>query len=189
MERLYIIQGERGLFKAGRTSAFARRLLQHEYEFVRRGDEVTRHRTFEVDGDSRRAERLLLEGLAAHGYARDVGAEWFRDVDFDAAAALALQSAAGTAAWAIGAPDDVNDPRSRPVARALRQAIALAGTQGALAEEIGVTQQCISNWIRRPNSAIDAVFCMRIERHTGVSRALLRPDDFHEIWPDFVAPI
>jgi len=59
---------------------------------------------------------------------------------------------------------------------ALREAIEHAGSQAALAAEIGLKQQHIWNWLNRPGSVIPAEYCPAIERATGVLCERLRPD-------------
>lgn len=56
----------------------------------------------------------------------------------------------------------------------LQQAIEAAGGQTALASAIGKTQGHISKWLQR--GYIPAESVLAIERATGVSRHLLRPD-------------
>ena len=58
---------------------------------------------------------------------------------------------------------------------ALLRAIAIAGTQGLLAEKIGVTQQALSKWLRTDGLCSNR-FVAAIEAATGVSRHELRPD-------------
>lgn len=65
---------------------------------------------------------------------------------------------------------------------ALTQAIEIAGGQSALARAIGKSQGHISVWLRR--RYIPAEIVLPIERATGVSRHLLRPD----IYPIDPAP-
>lgn len=57
---------------------------------------------------------------------------------------------------------------------ALEKAVAKAGGQSALAAAIGKTQGHISQWLRRKHIPAESVIA--IERATGVSRRLLRPD-------------
>lgn len=61
-------------------------------------------------------------------------------------------------------------------ARAINMAIAILGSQVALAKEIGCTPQVINNWLRRDRVPVE--FCMKIERATGgrVTCEMLRPD-------------
>ena len=62
--------------------------------------------------------------------------------------------------------------------QALRRAIALAGSQTALAAKIGKTQGHVSKWLER--NVLPADMVIAIEQATGVSRHDLRPD----IYPD-----
>src|ERR1700758_2274510 len=91
MERLYIIQGDRGLFKAGRTRRIETRLKAMRKEFEREGDPIARHQIFDEIPNAQEAERLLLLRLTGAGYALGKGnsREWFRDVDFAFAARAA----------------------------------------------------------------------------------------------------
>lgn len=59
---------------------------------------------------------------------------------------------------------------------ALETAIAIAGSQSALARRIGVRQGYVWKWLR--SKKVPAERCDAIERATGVSRHLLRPDVF-----------
>ena len=65
---------------------------------------------------------------------------------------------------------------------ALITAIKIAGGQSALARAIGKSQGHISVWLKR--RYIPAEMVLPIERATGVSRHLLRPD----IYPLDAAP-
>ncbi|MBK1717289.1 transcriptional regulator [Thiocystis violacea] len=60
----------------------------------------------------------------------------------------------------------------------LEQAIAIAGSQAALARQIGASQQMVSQWLTRRNGRVSPVYCRLIEDATGVSRYDLRPDIF-----------
>lgn len=55
----------------------------------------------------------------------------------------------------------------------LKQAIVIAGGKAALAEQLGITGQAISQWERVPDKHVIA-----IEALTGISRRKLRPDIF-----------
>ena len=56
-----------------------------------------------------------------------------------------------------------------------------------LASALGVGQSVVSNWKAR-DSLIDAVYCTAIDRMPGspVRRWHLRPDDWHQIWPELI---
>lgn len=58
---------------------------------------------------------------------------------------------------------------------ALRTACQKAGGTSALSLKIGITSQAVSQWERVPASRV-----LDVERETGVSRYLLRPDVFGE---------
>lgn len=60
--------------------------------------------------------------------------------------------------------------RTTPTA-ALQQAIEIAGGQSAIARALGIKQPSVSTWELCPVSRVLAV-----EKLTGVSRELLRPD-------------
>lgn len=64
----------------------------------------------------------------------------------------------------------------------LEKAIAIAGSQTALARDIGTKQQNVWTWLRR-NNKVPAEFVPAIERVTGVSKAELRPDIWDEVKP------
>ena len=59
--------------------------------------------------------------------------------------------------------------------KALRRAVAVAGSQTAFAEIVGTTQQSISNWMR-DRWPLAVRFVLDAEIGTGVSRHDLRPD-------------
>jgi DNA-binding transcriptional regulator YdaS (Cro superfamily) len=58
---------------------------------------------------------------------------------------------------------------------ALEEAIVRAGSQSALARVCGVGQPAVSKWVKRGRS-LPAEHVLIVERATGVSRHLLRPD-------------
>lgn len=62
------------------------------------------------------------------------------------------------------------------------------GGQTRLAKEVGVPPQLMYQWVReiRP---VPVERCVAIERATNgaVTRRDLRPDDWHEIWPELAA--
>ena len=66
----------------------------------------------------------------------------------------------------------------------IERAIAIAGSQSALADAVGVTQQTVSNWPK--GGPIRPEHCSAIELFTAgaVARRDLRPDDWHKIWPE-----
>lgn len=68
----------------------------------------------------------------------------------------------------------------------IERAIAVAGSQTALADALGVTQQTVSNWLK--GGVIRPEHCSAIERFTAgaVTRRDLRPDDWQDIWPELV---
>ena len=56
----------------------------------------------------------------------------------------------------------------------VRIAIEAAGGQVSLAVRVGVRQQSISDWLKRARVPAERV--LAVERATGVSRHVLRPD-------------
>ena len=58
----------------------------------------------------------------------------------------------------------------------LERAIKAAGSQKKLAEQLGVGQTAVSNWVTRKHRRIPAERVLPIEALTGVSRHELRPD-------------
>jgi len=58
---------------------------------------------------------------------------------------------------------------------ALQAAVAQAGSQSALARMCGVSQTAVWKWIQR-SKWLPAELCLVVERETGVSKHLLRPD-------------
>lgn len=59
---------------------------------------------------------------------------------------------------------------------ALREACLIAGGQKPLADRIGTTQSMVWYWLTRSKKGVPGEFVLRIERETGVSRHVLRPD-------------
>lgn len=68
---------------------------------------------------------------------------------------------------------------------AIERAINIAGNATRLANILGVSVQAVCFW-RDGRRGIPAEKCTAIERATGgaVTRRDLRPDDWHEIWPE-----
>jgi DNA-binding transcriptional regulator YdaS (Cro superfamily) len=60
----------------------------------------------------------------------------------------------------------------------LARAISAAGSQAALSDRIGVSQQLISYWLRKGARGVPAEHVSAIEMATGISRHELRPDVF-----------
>ncbi len=58
----------------------------------------------------------------------------------------------------------------------LQRAIDAAGSQAALSERIGASQQLISYWVKKATRGVPAEYVVAIEQATGVSRHDLRPD-------------
>lgn len=56
----------------------------------------------------------------------------------------------------------------------------------AIAGRLGVSVQRLCNWSER---GVPIEWCARLEQATAgaVTRRHLRPDDFHEIWPELAA--
>ena len=69
--------------------------------------------------------------------------------------------------------------KAQKLADGLQAAIVAAGTKSRLADGLGIKKQSIQNWSRIP-----AERALQIERLTGVSRTILRPD----LYPDEAAP-
>jgi DNA-binding transcriptional regulator YdaS (Cro superfamily) len=68
------------------------------------------------------------------------------------------------------------DRSSAPVQnRALRKAVACAGSQSALARQIGTTQATVWKWLNK-GMPITPELVLKIEEVTRVSRHDLRPD-------------
>lgn len=59
---------------------------------------------------------------------------------------------------------------------ALARAIEIKGSQAALAESIGATQQLVSYWLKKSKNGVSAEFVLPIERETGIPRHEIRPD-------------
>lgn len=58
---------------------------------------------------------------------------------------------------------------------ALMQAVEAAGSQSALARDVGVSSTAVWKWVQS-SKRIPAEYVLRVEAATGVSRHLLRPD-------------
>ncbi|NDZ12070.1 hypothetical protein C7T35_15310 [Variovorax sp. WS11] len=65
----------------------------------------------------------------------------------------------------------------------LKQAIKDAGGTSVVAARLGVTPQCLSNWVDR---GVPPTKCAEVERvlKPRVTRADLRPEDWAVIWPE-----
>ena len=67
----------------------------------------------------------------------------------------------------------------------IEKAYGYVGGATALANALGVSPSMVTNWAkkRRP---VPVKRCVEIEKLTNgmVSRKDLRPDDWHEIWPE-----
>lgn len=68
---------------------------------------------------------------------------------------------------------------------AIERAIKTAGSATRLARTLGVSVQAVCFW-RDGRRGIPVEKCFAIERATNgaVTRRDLRPDDWHEIWPE-----
>lgn len=73
------------------------------------------------------------------------------------------------------------------ISAAVELAASMVGSQKALAELLDVSPKAVWAWINR--GSIPPTYCVAIEKATGgkVSRNVLRPDDFHLIWPELSA--
>ncbi|WP_092002941.1 YdaS family helix-turn-helix protein [Polaromonas sp. OV174] len=71
----------------------------------------------------------------------------------------------------------------------LNKAIAIAGSQRALAEAIGLGQTAVANWIKR-GGLVPVEHCAPIETafSGAVTRKELRPDDWEIHWPELAVP-
>jgi DNA-binding transcriptional regulator YdaS (Cro superfamily) len=186
VERLYIIQGEHGLFKTGRTTRFTERLRQLVSDFQRRGDRVIQHQAFDCAQNAKVGEQAMLRQLVAAGYQRGFGDEWFHDVNWIEATRLAEESIRYATDLQFELTARTGEFLEPPRIRALWRAIRLVGGQGELADRLGVSHVCISLILSRPNGHISPALCSAIEVLTRgrVLRQELRPDDWHHIWPD-----
>lgn len=70
---------------------------------------------------------------------------------------------------------------------ALDRVAEAIGKDQPLAEALGVSPQVLSNWKDR---GVPARYCARIAKlsNGAVSLQELRPDDWHDYWPDLPAP-
>ena len=76
--------------------------------------------------------------------------------------------------------------------QAVHQAIANFGSQGVMAEALGVSQPAVSDWAREERP-VPAKRCVQIEQHPmnrdatrPVMRWDLRPSDWWEHWPELI---
>ncbi len=58
---------------------------------------------------------------------------------------------------------------------ALKTAVSEAGSQSALARICGISQTAVWKWLQS-SKRLPAEYCLVVERETGVSKHLLRPD-------------
>ena len=67
----------------------------------------------------------------------------------------------------------------------IKKAVALAGSQAALAEKLGISQPAISQAIKR-GGYLTPKHCIKLEQlYPGrISRQELRPHDWQDIWPE-----
>lgn len=71
----------------------------------------------------------------------------------------------------------------------IETAAAIVGSYRALAEILGVTKGAVHQWMQ-PSRRVPIEHCAPIEAATGgrVTRQMLRPDDWRQIWPELVEP-
>ncbi|WP_310630789.1 Cro/CI family transcriptional regulator [Paraburkholderia sp.] len=71
----------------------------------------------------------------------------------------------------------------------IETAAAIVGSYRALAEILGVTKGAVHQWMQ-PARRVPIEHCAPIESATGgrVTRQMLRPDDWRQIWPELVEP-
>jgi DNA-binding transcriptional regulator YdaS (Cro superfamily) len=65
---------------------------------------------------------------------------------------------------------------------ALKQAVAVAGSQSELARICGISQPAVWRWVQS-SKRVPADYVLRIEAKTGVSRHYLRPDIYPSTLP------
>lgn len=67
----------------------------------------------------------------------------------------------------------------------IEQAIERAGSPSNFERRIGASRGLSGQWVKgvRP---VPAHFCVKIEREWGVSRRILRPTDWGDIWPELI---
>lgn len=68
---------------------------------------------------------------------------------------------------------------------ALREYAESNGGITATASRLGVSKKVFWAWLTR--GQVPAEHCPAVELLTGVPRWLLRPEDWHRIWPELVA--
>lgn len=66
-----------------------------------------------------------------------------------------------------------------------KQACVKAGGQAALAKILNISASYVNQMVqgRRP---VPAKYCVKIERELSISRKIMLPNQWAEIWPDLV---
>lgn len=72
-------------------------------------------------------------------------------------------------------------------APALRDAIAKAGSQSALGRLMGHSQALVHKWLNS-SKPLGEKHCVKMEKLLGIHRSRLRPEDWHDIWPELAEP-
>ncbi len=62
-----------------------------------------------------------------------------------------------------------------------RKIVKAAGGAAKVASLLGISSQAVSQW-----KEIPIKYASRIEDGLGVSRKILRPDDWRSIWPELI---
>lgn len=67
--------------------------------------------------------------------------------------------------------------------RTLKEAVTECKGVTAASTLLGVTPPRLSNWIER---GVPVEHCAQVHEVLGVARWVLRPDDWHRIWPELI---
>jgi DNA-binding transcriptional regulator YdaS (Cro superfamily) len=65
----------------------------------------------------------------------------------------------------------------------IEKACLIADGQGKLAAILGISIAAVHQWVVGVRK-VPAIHCATIEKHTGICRKDLRPDDWQKFWPE-----
>jgi DNA-binding transcriptional regulator YdaS (Cro superfamily) len=68
----------------------------------------------------------------------------------------------------------------------IETAIEYLDGQSNLAKLLQVSPSVVHHWLKRIRP-VPAIYCLAIEKATGVSRRDLRPKDWQKLWPELAA--
>jgi DNA-binding transcriptional regulator YdaS (Cro superfamily) len=173
MDSLYVCHFSNGHIKVGRSIDPMARIASHADRVGCLGIELVEHFIAPCTRSAVR-ERLLINRCADASTQRN-RSEWFVGLDYPDVCAWASECAAVYIDPVLG------DPRVAKANTGIDAAVKAAGGLAKLAAALGETAQAVSNWRAR---GVPANRCKAIEAATGVSVQFLRPNDWHDYWPD-----